>query len=224
MNPGDRRAARRRSRASSPRRPPPTPRSRSRSRGGVVACLTYELGVEVAPRRIPHAGAGMLAVAAPLRSAARLRSTAGPVRGPGARARRHARAMARAPVGSAAALRARARRIAAGGRPVRGALPRRRPSHPRLPRGGRLLPGEPDAAVHGAPWPDRRGPSSPAGPRPSGALLGLSRPAAMPSSSPTRPSCCCAAAASRVTTRPIKGTRPARRGRRVRRRARRRAA
>ncbi len=31
--------------------------------GGVVACLTYELGVEVAPRRIPHAGAGMLAVA-----------------------------------------------------------------------------------------------------------------------------------------------------------------
>jgi aminodeoxychorismate synthase component I len=30
--------------------------------GGIVACLTYELGVEVAPRRIPHAGAGMLAV------------------------------------------------------------------------------------------------------------------------------------------------------------------
>src|SRR5262249_56931379 len=30
--------------------------------GGVVACLAYELGVEVAPRRIPHRNTGALAV------------------------------------------------------------------------------------------------------------------------------------------------------------------
>ena len=144
--------------------------------GGVVACLGYELGVEVAPRRIPHRNTGPLAVLRrydPLLVYDRRRAQYAllALDPTAARARWLERLSEAAP-----ARRGRARRGAARGRDVRAALPRRCPPDPRLSRGRRLLSGEPDAAVRGTPGRPGLGALHPARPAPSGAVLGVSRP------------------------------------------------
>src|SRR4029453_10167005 len=86
--------------------------------------------------------------------------------------------VARTAVATAAAVAWPARRRAPRALDAGRALPRRRPPHPRLPGRGRLLPGEPDPAVHGAAGRAALGPlraPRPHAPRPARRLSGSGR-------------------------------------------------
>ena len=176
--------------------------------GGVVACLTYELGVGMAPRPIHHAPVDPLAVLRrydPVLVLDRRRSAYALVgSGPSAMRAPWLERLSRpapgwhGPLGTAplaATMAAERYRV-------------RRPRHPRVPRRGRLLPGEPDPAVHRAAGRARRGRCSIASragiPRRTRAYLDLGDAVVVANS----PELLLRRRGRRVETRPIKGTRP----------------